>query len=77
MSQAIEIRYLYDQNGNRTDVVIPISAWSEEIEQIIKGKISEEEIFDPAKYMGIVHYTGTSEDLDKEIKHLRNEWERL
>ncbi len=77
MSQAIEIRYLYDQNGNRTDVVIPISVWSEDIEQIVKGKISEEGTFDPAKYMGIVHYSGTPEDLDKEIKHLRNEWERL
>lgn len=77
MSQAIEIRYLYDQNGNRTDVVIPISVWSEDIEQIVKGKISEGGTFDPAKYMGIVHYSGTPEDLDKEIKHLRNEWERI
>jgi len=77
MNQSIEIRYLYDQNGNRTDVVIPISAWSEDIQQIIKRNISETEIFDPAKYIGIVHYEGTSEDLHKEIKHLRNEWERL
>ena len=77
MGQASEIRYLYDQNGNRTDVVIPISAWSEDIAQIIMGKITNKEKFDPADYIGIVHYTGSSEDLDKEIKHLRNEWERL
>ncbi len=50
MSQVIGIRYLYDQNGNRTDVIIPISAWSEDIELIIKGKISEKEKFDPTVY---------------------------
>jgi hypothetical protein len=77
MSQALEIRYLYDQNGNRTDVVIPISVWSEDIEQIVKGKIRKKGTFDPAKYVGIVHYSGSSEDLDKEIKHLRDEWERV
>lgn len=77
MSQAIEIRYLYDKNGNRTDVVIPISAWNEDIEQIIKGKTSKKEKFDPGEYIGIVHYSGTSEDLEKEIKYLINEWERL
>ncbi|PWR76249.1 hypothetical protein ACKUB1_13060 [Methanospirillum stamsii] len=73
----IEIRYLYDQNGNRTDVIIPISAWSEDIELIIKGKISEKEKFDPTKYMGIIHYTGTFEELDREIKNMRDEWERI
>lgn len=77
MSQTVELRYLYDQNGNRTDVVVPISAWSEDIEQMIKRKISRGDIFDPTKYMGIVHYSGTCEDLEKEIKHLRNEWERI
>jgi len=77
MSQALEIRYLYDQNGNRTDVVIPIAAWSEDIEQIIRGEILKKEKFDPAEYIGIVHYSGTSADLDKEIIHIRNEWERL
>ncbi len=41
------------------------------------GKITNKEKFDPADYIGIVHYTGSSEDLDKEIKQLRNEWERL
>ena len=77
MGQTSEIRYLYDQNEIRTDVVIPISAWSEYIAQIIMGKITNKEKFDPADYIGIVHYTGSSEDLDKEIKQLRNEWERL
>lgn len=77
MGQASEIRYLYDQNGNRTDVVIPISAWSEDIAQMIMGKITNKEKFDPADYIEIVHYTDLSEDLEKEIKQLRNEWERL
>lgn len=77
MSQAIKIRYLYDQNGNRTDVIIPISVWGEDIEQIIRGKIIKKEKFDPADYIGIINYSGTPEDLDKEIKHLRDEWERL
>ncbi|NLV27310.1 MAG: hypothetical protein GXY48_09125 [Methanomicrobiales archaeon] len=67
----IEIRYLYDQNGNRTDVIIPISAWSEDMERIIKGKFFEKEKFDPTKYMGIIHYPGTIEELDKEIKTQR------
>jgi len=77
MSQAKEIRYLYDQNGNRTDVVIPISVWSEDIEQIIKEKFLGEEIFDPTKYMGIIHYTGTFDELDKEINGMRDEWDRI
>ena len=41
----IEIRYLYDQNGNRTDVIIPISAWSEDMERIIKGNFCEQKKF--------------------------------
>lgn len=74
---AAEIRYVYDQNGNRTDVIIPISVWSEDIEEMIRGKIRKKKEFDPADYIGIIHYSGTPEDLDQEIRHMREEWDRI
>ncbi len=47
------------------------------VEQIMKRKKSDEEICDPAQDIGILSYPGTDEDLEKEIRHLRNEWERF
>ena len=43
--QEIEIQHSYDPKGDRTYVVIPMSAWSERIEQIIEGNnLKEREI---------------------------------
>jgi len=59
-----KIEYIYSKYGKIEGVIIPIELWRE-----IRKKI-----FDPSVYRGM--YKGLVEDLDKEIRELRKEWDR-
>lgn len=72
-----EIRYVYNDRGERTDVIIPILIWMKEIEPILDLKFEKKQGFDPSRYVGIVNYQGTIEELEIEILAMRDEWDRI
>ncbi|WP_297189730.1 hypothetical protein, partial [Thermococcus sp.] len=59
-----EIEYVYGKNGKIKAVIIPIEVWEK-----IKVKF-----FDPSEFEGI--YKDLKIDLEKELRELREEWER-
>ena len=59
-----EIEYVYGKNGKIKAVIIPIEVWEK-----IKVKF-----FDPSEFRGI--YKDLKIDLEKELRELREEWER-
>jgi len=67
----MEIKYVYDAQGNETAVIVPIEVWNK-IKHIDDKKSIE--VFQPSKYRGI--YKNLELDLEKEIKNLRTEWLR-
>lgn len=69
----MEIQYVYDENGKRTAIIIPIQLWNE-----MRLKVKErekEQVFNPSKYRGI--YKNLTINLKDEIKKLRQEWIRM
>ncbi|NMX21217.1 hypothetical protein C5S30_02020 [ANME-1 cluster archaeon GoMg4] len=71
----MEVRYVYDEKGRRTGVIIPTELWNE-----IKGKIEVGErkekkgVFTPSEYRGI--YKDLVVDLEEAARSLREEWTR-
>lgn len=65
----MEVQYIYDENGRKTGVIVPISLW----EKMKKGTRSKE-AFALSEYRGIYRCLGI--DLEEEIRSLREEWTR-
>lgn len=70
----MEVRYVYDEKGRRTGVIIPTELWNE-----VKGKIGIEGkekkgVFTPSEYRGI--YKDLVVDLEEAARSLREEWTR-
>ncbi len=70
----MRVQYIYDEAGNRKSVIIPYKEW-ERIKESIKVPKIKAIDFDPDKFRGI--YKHLKVDLEKEIKNLRDEWERI
>ncbi|HEC92191.1 MAG TPA: hypothetical protein ENI51_04230 [Candidatus Atribacteria bacterium] len=64
----MKIEYIYDENGKKKGVVVPIEIWEEMIKK--QDKISRKG--DIKKYRGILKING----IDDKIKKLREEWDR-
>lgn len=71
----MEVQYIYNQEGRRTGVIVPIDLWdrlsrlAEECQEEDKGE------WDPSKYRGM--YKDLKVDVKKESKALRDEWTRI
>jgi hypothetical protein len=68
----MKVQYIYNEEGQRENVIIPYKEW-ERIRSIIEEEKEME--FDPDKYKGI--YKNMQLNLEEEIKNLRDEWNRL
>ena len=64
----MKIEYIYDENGKKKSVVVPIEIW----EEMIKKQDETLRKRDIKKYRGILKITG----IDDKIKKLREEWDR-
>ncbi|MDN7025688.1 hypothetical protein FGU65_12475 [Methanoculleus sp. FWC-SCC1] len=66
------VQYIYDTEGNRTGVIVPIDIW----ENLVAGRADTPVgIPDPARYRGI--YKDLPVNLESETRDLRNEWNRI
>ena len=70
----MEVKYVYDKKGRRTDVIIPAELWNKVKDKIGVEKTMKEEVFDPSEYKGI--YRGLGVNLEEEARSLRKEWIR-
>ena len=67
------VQYIYDAEGRRTGVIVPIDLWDTlSIEKPADKRIG---VPDPRKYRGISR--DLKADLKAEIRSLRNEWNRV
>jgi len=65
------VQYIYDTEGKRTGVIVPIDLW----ERLTAGRTGASVgVADPAHDRGI--YKDLPVDLEKEIRDLRNDWDR-
>ena len=64
----MKIEYIYDENGKKKGVVVPIEIW----EEMIKKQDNIPRKRDIKKYRGILKING----IDDKIKKLREEWDR-
>ena len=69
----MEVQYIYDEEGRRTGVIVPIELWNK-ISNLEKLAREEKSEWDPSKYRGI--YKNLKVDVIKESKSLRDEWTR-
>lgn len=70
----MEVKYVYDKKGRRTDVIIPAELWNKVKDKIGVEKTMKEEVFDPSEYKGIYRDLGVN--LEEEARSLRKEWIR-
>lgn len=68
----MKVQYIYNEDGERENVIIPYKEWEKIRSTIEREKETE---FDPDKYKGI--YKDLKINLEEEIKNLRDEWNRL
>ena len=68
----MKVQYIYNEEGERENVIIPYKEWEKIRSTIEREKKTE---FDPDKYKGI--YKDLKINLEEEIKNLRDEWNRL
>ncbi|MEN6611700.1 MAG: hypothetical protein ABFC24_12735 [Methanoregulaceae archaeon] len=68
----MQVQYVYDEQGRKTSVIIPISLWQKISRQ--KNAVRDKSPFDPARYRGIFRNLGI--DIDRELMDLRQEWDR-
>ena len=61
------IEYIYDQNGQATHVVVPVSVWDNLKQHLEKP-------FNPSDYHGFISHLNL--DIEQEIQTLRSEWNR-
>jgi len=66
----VNIEYIYDEKGRKKSVIVPLEIW----EELMKKRNAIKKKRDVKKYRGIVKAT---EDIEKEIEELRDEWERI
>jgi len=69
----MQVQYVYDENGKKTGVIIPIALW----ENVSRQKEAEKPKagFDPSKFRGL--YRSLAVNFEKELQSLRQEWERV
>ena len=69
----MEVQYIYDKEGKRTGVIVPIELWNKmsSPKQLAREEKSE---WDPSKYRGM--YKNLKVVVIKESKSLRDEWTR-
>jgi hypothetical protein len=72
--QKTYVQYVYDKDGKKTAVIIPIDAWTE-ISSIAEKLGKETAQWDPSKYKGM--YKDLKIDVKKESNALRDEWTRI
>jgi len=65
------VQYVYNERGKKIGVIVPINLWEGIGSTIEKTK---ERDFLPSRYRGI--YNGLKVNPEKEIRNLREEWER-
>jgi len=68
----MQVQYVYDEQGKKTGVLVPISLWQKISRQ--KKVSPDNRAFNPARYRGIYRNLGI--DIDRELTALRQEWER-
>ena len=69
----MEVQYIYDEEGRRTGVIVPIELWNK-IRNPEKLGRQEKGEWDPSKYRGM--YKNLKIDVRTESKSLRDEWTR-
>jgi hypothetical protein len=69
----MEVQYVYDEEGRRTGVLVPITLWNK-ISHLAVAR-DEKTDWDPTKYRGM--YKNLKVDVVKESKTLRDEWARM
>lgn len=69
----MQVQYVYDENGKKTGVIIPIALWENVSRR--KEALKPEAGFEPSKARGL--YRNLAVNLKKELKCLRQEWERV
>lgn len=70
----MEVQYVYDEEGKRTSVIVPIGLWNKISHLAVKTDKAETD-WDPTKYRGM--YKNLQIDVKKECKALRDEWTRM
>jgi hypothetical protein len=68
-----QIQYIYDENGTKTGVIVPIALWQKLSQK--KQAQKKKEIFNPSKFRGL--YRDIPLDLESTLQNLRTEWERV
>jgi len=68
----MQVQYVYDENGKKTSVIVPIALWDKVSGKTRPGKTGD--IFEPSRFRGI--YRNLALDLGQELLNLRQEWER-
>ncbi|GAB6286162.1 MAG: hypothetical protein STSR0009_23630 [Methanoregula sp.] len=67
----MQVQYIYDENGTKTGVIVPIALW----QKISQQNGNKKDLFEPSKFRGI--YRGITLDLESTLQNLRKEWERV
>lgn len=68
----MQVQYVYDENGKKTGVIVPISLWDK-----VSGKTRPTKAkvpFEPSRFRGI--YRNLTLDFERELTCLRQDWER-
>ena len=69
----MQVQYVYDEQGRKTAVIVPISIW-QKVTVPDSTTCAQEGGMDPDRYRGI--YRGLKINFEEEIKKMRSEWER-
>jgi len=67
----MQIQYIYDENGTKTGVIVPIALW----QKLLQKNGHKKDRFDPSKFRGL--YRDIPLDLESTIQNLRTEWEQV
>jgi hypothetical protein len=70
----MEVQYVYDEEGRRTGVIVPIDLWNR-ISHLAKEAEEGKGEWEPSKYRGM--YKNLKVDVRAESKALRDEWARI
>lgn len=69
----MQIQYVYDEQGRKTAVIVPISMWRK-VTVPDSTTCAKEGVMDPDRYRGI--YRDLKINFEEEIKKMRSEWDR-
>lgn len=67
----MQVQYIYDENGTKTGVIVPIALW----QKLLQKNGHKKDRFDPSKFRGL--YRDIPLDLESTIQNLRTEWEQV